>query len=327
MADDETRPTGVLLMAYGTPNTPEEIEPYYTDIRGGRAPTPALLAQLQERYRAVGGRTPLLEISQAQARRLEQRLNAEEPGCFKVYLGMKHWHPYIEAALRQMMADGIREAVAITLAPHYSKMSIGGYVERIERAQAKLAEEYMGANEPAHITYVESWHDEPLFWEALEHQVREALLAKYPDEVSDRVFVVFTAHSLPQKIQQWDDPYQRELLATSSGIAALLGLPRSHWDFAFQSAGRTPEPWLGPDILEKVRELAQRGERNILICPVGFISDHLEILYDIDVECRNLASELGVHLERIEMLNASASLIAALASIVERRAPAAASER
>jgi len=328
MTAEERPPIGVLLMAYGTPNSPEEIEPYYTDVRGGRPPTPELLAQLQDRYRQVGGRTPLLEISRAQAKRLEERLNADEPGRYiKVYLGMKHWHPYIAETVRQMQADGIREAVAVALAPHYSRMSIGGYVERIEQAQSKLAAEHVanasqGANTPIHFTYVKSWHDEPLFWQALEHQVRAARMAKFPDEPANAVFVIFTAHSLPQRIQQENDPYQRELLATSAGVAGLLGLRRDRWDFAFQSAGRTPEPWLGPDILEKVRELAARGENCILICPVGFISDHLEILYDIDIECRDLAKELGIHLERIEMLNASASLIAALASVVERYTPA-----
>ncbi|MGH2514793.1 MAG: ferrochelatase [Ktedonobacterales bacterium] len=328
MADDETQPIGVLLMAYGTPNTPEEIEPYYTDVRGGRPPTPELLAQLQARYQQVGGRTPLLDITRAQAKRLEVRLNDDEPGRYsKVYVGMKHWHPYIEEALRQMAADGIREAVAVALAPHYSRMSIGGYIERIEKAQAKLAAEHAadapaGAHMPIHFTYVESWHDELLFSQALEHQVRAARMAKFPDEGANQVFVVFTAHSLPQKIKEWNDPYKRELLATSAGVAGLLALPRNRWDFAFQSAGRTSEPWLGPDILEKVRELAARGERCILICPVGFISDHLEILYDIDIECRDLAKELGIHLERIEMLNADASLIAALASVVERHTSA-----
>lgn len=323
MTAEDHPAVGVLLMAYGTPNTPEEIEPYYTDVRGGRPPTPELLAQLQERYRKVGGRTPLLEISRAQANRLEERLNGDEPGRYKVYVGMKHWHPYIAEAVRQMEADGIREAVAVALAPHYSKMSIGGYIERIEQAQAKLAEE---GRQPISFTYVESWHDELLFCQALEHQVRAARMAKFPDEVANQVFVVFTAHSLPQKIQEWNDPYKRELLATAASVAGLLRLPRNRWDFAFQSAGRTPEPWLGPDILDKVRELAQRGEDCILICPVGFISDHLEILYDIDVECRDLAQELGIQLERIQMLNADASLIAALASVVERHTPAPATQ-
>lgn len=320
MSEHESAPVGVLLMAYGTPNSPDEVEPYYTDVRGGRPPTPQLLAELQQRYRRVGGRTPLLDISRAQAAGLQQALDAEYPGRYRVYLGMKHWHPFLEEPVRQMARDGVREAVAIALAPHYSRMSIGGYIERIEKAQAKLAQEHEPPIPTTRFTYVESWHDEPHFWQALETQVREALERKFPDDAPEAVFVVFTAHSLPQRILEWNDPYPRELLATASGVANLLDLPRDRWDFAYQSAGRTPEPWLGPDILSKIRELAQRGETSVLICPVGFISDHLEILYDIDIECQQLASELGIHLERIDMLNARPSLIAALKAVTLKAA-------
>jgi ferrochelatase len=313
MSEHDMAPTGVLLMAYGTPNSLDEVEPYYTDVRGGRAPTPELLAELKERYRLVGGRTPLLEISRAQADGLQRLLDAQAPGRYRVYLGMKHWHPYIAAAVRQMRADGIREALAVALAPHYSRMSIGGYISRIEDAQASLD------GEPIRFHYVESWHDEPIFLEALATQVRAALATSFAPEERDGVFVLFTAHSLPERIREWDDPYQHELLATSRGVADLLGLPADRWDFAFQSAGRTPEPWLGPDILTKLRELAAAGRRTVLVCPVGFIAEHLEIFYDIDYEARRLAEELGVHLERIEMLNATPPLLEALAAVVERQ--------
>lgn len=327
MGTPDTSPVAILLMAYGTPNSPDEVEPYYTDVRGGRPPTPQLLAELQERYRMVGGRTPLLEISRAQAAGLQAALDADAPGRYRVYLGMKHWHPYIEAAVREMAADGVREALAVALAPHYSKLSIGGYISRIEAAQAKLAAERAAggtgeSNEPIHFTYVESWHDEPLFWQAVAAQARAALDVSFAPEERARVFVLFTAHSLPQRIREWDDPYQRELLATARGVAGELGLAEGRWDFAFQSAGRTPEPWLGPDILDKVRDLVAQGERSILVCPIGFIADHLEIFYDIDVEARQLAGELGIHLERIEMLNARPSLVAALEAVVRKHMPA-----
>jgi protoporphyrin/coproporphyrin ferrochelatase len=225
----------------------------------------------------------------------------------------------------------VREALAVTLAPHYSRLSIGGYISRIEDAQAKLAAERAAgeaddasemAAEPIHFSYVESWHDEPLFWQAVAERARAALDASFAPEERARVFVLFTAHSLPQRIREWDDPYQRELLATARGVAGELGLAEGRWDFAFQSAGRTPEPWLGPDILEKVRALVEQGERAILVCPIGFIADHLEIFYDIDVEARQLAGELGIHLERIEMLNARPSLIAALEAVVRKHMPA-----
>ncbi len=326
MAEENETPVGVLLMAYGTPNTPDEVAPYYTDVRGGKPPTPELLAQLQERYRVVGGRTPLLEISQAQADGLQRLLDAEAPGRYRVYLGMKHWHPFLEVPVRQMAHDGIREAIAIALAPHYSRMSIGGYVAKVEAAQEKLeaaqAEGGSLRTQPTRVTFVESWHDEPAFLDALAEQVRTAQQAKFSAQERDRVFVLFTAHSLPQRIQTWDDPYERELLATSRLVAERLGLPASRWGFAFQSAGRTPEPWLGPDILEQIRALVSSGERDILICPVGFISEHLEIIYDIDVEAKQLAEELGIHLERIDMLNATPPLVEALASVVRKHAPA-----
>jgi ferrochelatase len=296
-------------------------------VRGGKPPTPVLLAQLQERYRVVGGRTPLLRISQAQAEGLQRRLDAETPGRYRVYLGMKHWHPFLEVPVRQMENEGVRDAVAIALAPHYSRMSIGGYVEKVEAAQAKLAAERAAAGaqatntQPTRFTVVESWHDEPVFLDALGDSVRAALRDKFAPEERDQVFVLFTAHSLPQRIKTWDDPYERELLATSRGVAERLGLPAQRWGFAFQSAGRTPEPWLGPDILDKLRELVDSGQRSILVCPVGFISEHLEIFYDIDVEAKQLAGELGIHLERIEMLNATPPLIEALAAVVRARTP------
>jgi ferrochelatase len=335
MAEQERGQIGVLLMAYGSPNSLDEVEPYYTDVRGGKPPTPELLAQLKERYRIVGGRTPLLDISQAQADGLQRRLDTEAPGRYRIYLGMKHWHPFLEAPVRQMAAEGISEAIAIALAPHYSRMSIGGYVERVEKAQATLAarraESGLAAgaadvDETAQptwtrVTFVQSWHDEPAFLDALAGAVRTALQEIFAAEERERVFVLFTAHSLPQRIKTWDDPYERELLATSRGVAQRLGLPAERWDFAFQSAGRTPEPWLGPDILDKVRELAAAGQRAILVCPVGFISEHLEIFYDIDVEAKQLARELGIHLERIEMLNASPPLIEALAAVVRKHTP------
>src|SRR5260221_5330516 len=169
MSEHDMAPTGFVLMPYGTPISLDEVEPYYADVRGGRTPTPELLAELKERYRLVGGRTPLLEISHAQADGLQRLLDAQAPGRYRVYLGMKHWHPYIAAAVRQMRADGIREALAVALAPHYSRMSIGGDISRIDKAQANPD------GEPIRLRYVASWHDEPNFLEALATQVRAVL--------------------------------------------------------------------------------------------------------------------------------------------------------
>ncbi|HEX6817729.1 MAG TPA: ferrochelatase, partial [Ktedonobacterales bacterium] len=359
-----TPPIGVLLMAYGTPRNLDEVEPYYTDVRGGRPPTSQLLEELRERYRQVGGHTPLLEISQAQARRVQEELDALAPGRYRVYIGMKHWHPFLDVPVRQMAADGVTQAVAVALAPHYSRLSIQGYIDRIESAQTKLAAEGAAsqpgdtdqtgetslaptvgksagseqapgetsltptvgqsghAEKATAFTFVKSWHDEPRFWDALAERVRSALAGKFAPDERDDVFVLFTAHSLPQRILEWDDPYPRELMATAQGVATLSNLPRERWDFAFQSAGRTPEPWLGPDLLPKLRELASGGagasggHPAILVCPVGFISEHLEILYDIDIEAQQLADELGIHLERIDMLNDAPTLARAIAAVV-----------
>jgi ferrochelatase len=312
-------PFGVLLMAYGSPSSLEEVEPYYTDVRGGRPPTPHLLEQLKARYARVGGRTPLLAISQAQADGLQERLNREAPGRYRVYLGMKHWRPLIEEPVRQMANDGIAEAIGIALAPHYSRMSIDGYIAKVEAAQARIAEEDGSA--PTQFSFVHSWHDEPLFVWALASHLRAALAEKFGPAERAEVYVLFTAHSLPERIREWDDPYPRELLATAEGVASLAALARERWDFAYQSAGRTPEPWLGPDVLTRMRTLAGAGERAILICPVGFISDHLEILYDIDVEAQDLARQLGLHVERIAMLNATSESIEALAAVVRQHTP------
>jgi ferrochelatase len=306
-------------MAYGSPNSLDEVEPYYTDIRGGRPPTPQLIEQLKARYARVGERTPLLAISQAQADGLQERLNREAPGRYQVCLGMKHWHPFIEEPVRQLASDGVTEAIGVVLAPHYSRMSIDGYIAKVETAQARIVEE--GSTSPTQFSFVRSWHDEPLFWQALAGRVRAALVEKFAPDEQAGVYLLFTAHSLPERIREWNDPYPRELLATSKGVADLAGLARERWDFAYQSAGRTPEPWLGPDILARMRMLADSGERAILICPVGFISDHLEILYDIDIEAQDLAHQLGLHVERIAMLNASPELNEVLAAVVRQHTP------
>jgi ferrochelatase len=297
--------TGVLLMAYGTPDTLDDIEPYYTHIRGGRPPTPALLADLTERYRLVGGRTPLSDISEATRQALEGKLNT--CGSFHVYLGMKHWRPWIKDAVARMAADGIERAVGLVLAPHYSAMSIAQYYRYVEQAQ-----EVTGCR--IHFERIDSWHLHQPYLDVVARRVRTAL-SRFPEE--EPVTVVFTAHSLPERIVQAGDPYPQQLHETSEALAKMLDLP--DWTFSYQSAGRTPDPWLGPDIVETVEELADRGVRNILVVPIGFVSDHLEIFYDIDHEARNAAEACGVRLERTDSLNASSDFIDALADLVRAR--------
>lgn len=307
--------TGVLLMAYGTPRNLDEVEPYYTHIRGGRTPRPELIEELKERYRLVGGSTPLNEISEATRAALEERLNAQSPGSFRVVLGMKHWHPFIEEAVRRLAQEGITRAVGLVLAPHYSEMSIATYYRYAEAAQEKLGTHI-------EILPIESWHLHGPYLRALATRV-QTRLAEFL--CGSEVAVVFTAHSLPSRILERNDPYPEQLRETSEAIAAMLGLRQ--WTFSYQSAGRTPEPWLGPDLVETVHRLADAGAQHILVAPVGFVSDHLEILYDIDHEAQAAARERGVTLKRIEMLNASPDFVDGLAELVRSYVPAATKSR
>jgi protoporphyrin/coproporphyrin ferrochelatase len=297
----------VLLMAYGTPDTLDDVEPYYTHIRRGRKPTPELLEELKERYRIVGGRTPLSDITEATRGGLEERLNDQSDGQWRVFVGMKHWHPYIAQAVREMADAGVRRAVGLVLAPHYSRMSVAGYYDYIAAAQREYGTDI-------EILPIESWHLHEPYLKAVADRVQRKLADFL---CGSDVTVVFTAHSLPQKIVADGDPYPAQLRETAEAIAGMLGLER--WTFSYQSAGRTPDPWLGPDIVETVHTLADDGVRHILVAPIGFVSEHLEIQYDIDYEAQAAARERGVTLKRIDMLNASPDFLDGLAELVRRR--------
>jgi len=298
-------------MAYGTPETPEQVEPYFNHVRGGRKPSPEAVEHLSERYVRVGGRTPLLDITRQVTGRLQERLNAGS-GNYRVYAGMKHWHPYIGDVLERMAADGAERVVAVALAPHYSRISIGGYRKAVDEARERLGR-------PFEVTFVESWHDNPRFLDMMARLVREGL-AQFAPDARDQVVAVFSAHSLPARIRGWDDPYERELLASSAAVAERIGL--RDWRFAFQSESATGESWLGPDIIDTLERLAGEGKRQVLQVPIGFVSDHLEILYDIDVEAREKAAELGMTFHRTQLPNVREDFIETLASIVSARAPA-----
>ncbi|HZC04238.1 MAG TPA: ferrochelatase [Ktedonobacterales bacterium] len=324
MTSEARTPIGVLLMAYGSPNSLAEVAPYYTDVRGGHAPSAEQLAVVYDHYARVGGATGLLEISEAQVAGLQARLDADAPGAWRVYLGMRHWRPYIADAVRKMAEDGVREAVGIALAPHDSRISVGGYIASVEAALATLAPEHdrpgrqpdaSGAEPAINFSYVRSWHTEPHFLRMLAERITSARNGKFAPEERDAVHVIFTAHSLPQRVLTWNDPYPAQLRETVAGVTQLLGLDETRWTRAYQSAGRTAEPWLGPSLLEAIPELAARGVRSALVCPIGFVADNLEILYDIDVESREFAARQGIHLERIAMPNADPLLIEALANV------------
>ena len=301
-----TAPTGILLLAYGSPETPDDVEPYFRHIRGGRAPSPEAVADLRRRYALIGGRTPLRAITTETAAALQAVLDARAPGDYRTYVAMKHWHPYIGDVIPRMAADGVRRVIAIVLAPHYSRMSVGGYRQYVEEAVAKL-------DTPMELAFIESWHLEPAFVALMAGRVREGLSA-FPEGDRRKTCVVFSAHSLPVRIRTWDDPYEAQLLASSDAVAREIGLQT--WRFAWQSAGHTGEPWLGPDIVDYLETLHGEGVRNVLSVPIGFVCDHLEVLYDIDHEAADKAAALGITLRRTRMPNATPELITVLDRLV-----------
>jgi protoporphyrin/coproporphyrin ferrochelatase len=279
----------VVLMAYGSPSRPEDVRPYLEDVRGGRLVSDEAVEELADRYRRIGGRSPLDDVTEAQRTALERELDTP------VFVGMKHWRPRIAEAVEAALQAGATRIVGLVLAPHYSRLSVGGYRDRLEEALSGRAE----------LVLIESWHDEPAFLGVLAGRVR-----------GTDAWVVFTAHSLPERILADGDPYRDQLLETSRLVAERAGLER--WSFAFQSASATGEPWLGPDLLEELERLSAEGMRRVLVAPVGFVSDHLEILWDIDIEGQEKAEELGVELRRIDSLNDDPAFVRALANVVER---------
>ena len=276
----------VLLMAYGSPSELSDIRAYLEDIRGGRPVSDEAVEELTERYRRIGGRSPLDDVTEAQRAALERELE------LPVFVGMKHWQPRIAEAVDRAVAGGADTIVGIVLAPHYSKLSIDGYRERLEEALGDRAE----------LRFVESWYAHEPYVAVLAGRVR-----------GTDAHVVFTAHSLPARILDEGDPYRDQLLETSQLIAERAGL--DSWSFAFQSESPTGEPWLGPDILDELDSIHARGFERVLVCPIGFVSDHLEILWDIDVEARERAAELGLELDRIESLNDDPAFIRGLAEL------------
>lgn len=293
-------------MSYGTPESLEQVEAYYTHIRRGNPPSPEQLKDLTDRYEAiVGGVFPLRENTNKQVQALEDRLNEQYPDYeFRCYQGLKHAAPFIEDGVDSMARDGLKQAVGVVLAPHYSVMSVGGY---IKRAQEKAQEHGLD------IRFVRSYHLHPQLIEALAERVTEAL-RKF-DAPSDKVKVIFTAHSLPEKILEMRDPYPEQLLETSRAIASRTGV--TNWEFGWQSAGQTGTPWLGPDILDVLQRIRKEQEaQHVLVCPIGFVSDHLEVLYDLDIEAQKTARELGLHLERTRSLNTDPLYISTLSDVV-----------
>jgi ferrochelatase len=296
--------TAVLLMAYGTPRSTQEILPYYTDIRRGRAPTEEQLSDLVARYDAIGGISPLAARTEAQRDALQHALDALQPGQFHVQLGLKHAAPMIETAVDDLAQQGFTKIIALVLAPHFSSYSIGQYVGRATEAAKPHGVEVIGIN---------SWAIEPAFVDFIAADMKQKLAA-----MPTRTRVLFTAHSLPQRIIDGGDPYPTELHATATAVAKQLGLvEHSDWDIAWQSAGRTPEPWIGPDILLAIDDIAaQQSADGVLVSAVGFVADHLEVLYDLDIEAARHADKLGLSFSRTACVNDDSTVMSALAQRV-----------
>jgi len=302
---------GVLVMAHGTPDTPEGIEAFYTRIRRGRPPTPELLAELTGRYEAIGGTSPLTARTTAQVDGLAAALEADDPGRFVVRLGTKYVHPTIEDGMAGLAAAGVDRVVGIVLTPHQSTMGSGEYFRRAEVAAGET-------DPPLALTEIPSWYGSANFAAILAERTRAALAGLDPSARA-RTAVFFTAHSLPQRAVADGDPYPDQVSESGADIAALADLDGDAtvtWSTAWQSAGRTADPWIGPDLLAEMERVAAEGTTAVVVCPVGFVSDHLEVLYDLDIEARGKADDLGIAFARTTSLNDDPAFLALLADVV-----------
>ncbi len=308
----------VLLMAYGGPDSLEDVEPYLLDVRGGRATPPTLIEEVRERYALIGGRSPLLEITRAQAQALESRLNERAIGGneYRVFVGMRHWRPYIREAMMEIHQAGLHRVSALCLAPYYSRMSIGAYAEKLRQAVEALPGDPQGGL-GMDVRLVEAWHTWPGFVSSMAGQVLAGLERFQAGERND-VIVLFTAHSLPVAILEQGDPYAAQHEEAARLVAASAGLADGRWRIGYQSAGATNMRWLGPSLEESLAGLAGEGVKNVLVAPIGFVADHVEILYDIDILAKSLAAGHGIRLERTASPNDSAPFIQALAEIIEQ---------
>jgi ferrochelatase len=301
-----SKPIAVLLMAMGGPDCLENVEPFLLDVRGGRPTSPELIAEITARYRATGGKSPAVGITINVAKKLERRLNESASGRYRTFVGLRHWHPFIKDTLARLLADDPEHIIGLCMAPQQSSMTTGAYRKKVEEAQALLKDHHS-------VTYIGSWNRHPKLIAAIVDNI-QAGLHKFAPSVRDDVTVLFTAHSLPQRIVATDDAYPDEVTGTVDAVTkSLASQPTA---FAYQSQGRSAEPWLGPTVESTIEELARTGKRQVLVAPIGFLCDHVETLYDIDIELKQLAAARGIQLERIAMLNDSPAFIETLVDLI-----------
>jgi ferrochelatase len=307
-----SEPIGLLVMAYGGPDSLESIPGYLADIRNGRTTPQSVVEEITGNYRQIGGASPLLERTRAQLEALSAHLSTRCPNTFRPYLGMRHWVPWIEETVGQMIDHGIRRAIAIVMAPHFSELSIAKYRQKIESG----LEIYRGAIE---FNFVDQYHSHPKLIQAFANRLQEAL-NEWPSPIRDNVHVVLTAHSLPARILEQKDPYPTQLAQTAHFVATACGLTTERWSFSYQSAGRSSEPWLDPLLPDHLRALSARGVQDVAVMPIGFVSDHVEILFDIDIQAQSVAKDAGITLRRASALNEDPLFIEALADVVCHKA-------
>lgn len=309
-------------MAYGAPDSVDDVPAYLFDVRGGRETPESLVNLIKKRYELIGGKSPLLECTLEQARGVEALLLQSSFRC-RAYVGMRHWHPYIGDTLRSLLEDGYKTILALCLVPHYSRLSIGVYYEELHKALAELSM-------PVEVIEADGWHAHPGFLGAIAESV-VSRLDRFSDFERRSLYVLFTAHSLPESIRENNDPYEKQLRETSEGVIKLIdkidGIGdqmQSRWKLCFQSAGVKSVPWIGPQLEEVLSQLASEGVKNVLVVPIGFVADNVEILYDIDIVAGQKAADLGIRLIRTELMNSTPLFLEALAdfartSIQERQ--------
>lgn len=307
---------GVLLMAYGSPDSVEDLAEYLLDIRGGRPTSAELVEEIKDRYLQIGGRSPLLDLTRKQAMALQSELNRryeDSDLAFRCYVGMRHWAPRIQQAVEEMAADGITTVVPLVMAPHRSRMSTGAYMARLDEACRALGVQFDLRAPP-------DWHDHPGLIAALDAQARKALNGFGGAEAHRNPYVIFSAHSLPARILEAGDPYESQLQTTARLLAKSLQLAQGRWEFCYQSAGQSGESWLGPPIEAVIQRLLDAGEDRLVVSVIGFVCDHVEVLYDIDIACQEIAKSRGAELRRSPSLNDEPVFIDTLADLVSEAA-------